>query len=175
MSDTIQIDRFTRQGQSISGRIAPQALPRLADYLAADEGEIAFSLIGNLATDVAGSQKRRLKCIISGWILLTDPITMKPLRHALAIESRLVLVRDESELPPLELESEDEDYIVCGAKLDVMERVEEEILLNLPAAFGGQMGQSKTTTARTTAKATISGLTTGRISPFAKLAELKKK
>lgn len=175
MSDTIQIDRFTRQGQSVSGQIAPQALPRLADYLAGDEGEIAFSLTGNLATDVTGSQKRSIKCIILGWFLLADPNTLKPLRHELAIVSRLVLVRNESELPPLEMESEDEDYIVCGADLDVMERVEEEILLDLPSAFGGQVGQAKTAPANTAVKAPNPGAVAGKISPFAELAELKKK
>lgn len=173
MSDTIQIDRFTRQGQSISGKFEPQALPRLADYLMGEDGEIVFSITGHLATDVAGSQKRSLKCIISGWFLLADPNSQKPLRHELSIESRLVLVRDESELPPLEMESADEDYIVCGTELGVTERIEEEILLNLPSAFGGQPGEAAP--ARTATKNVIPGKVAGKISPFAKLAQLKKK
>ena len=178
MSDVILIDRFTRQNLSISGRYCPRDLPRLAEYLAGPDGEIAFSLAGSLTTDLMGSQKRCIKCIISGWFLLADPVTSHAKRRECQIESRLVVVGAESELPPLEMESDDEDYIVCGAELDVMERVEEEILLDLPAAFGGQIGPvsgPKTVSSNTATRATIPGAVAGKISPFAKLAELKKK
>ncbi|MEO8102306.1 MAG: hypothetical protein ABI790_07255 [Betaproteobacteria bacterium] len=175
MPDAIHVERFTRQGQSVSGQFSPQTLPRLAEYLASEEGEIHYSLSGSVSTDVTGSQKRRLKCIISGWFSLADPNTLKPLRYALAIESKLVLVHDESKLPPLEMESDDEDYIVCGSELDVRDRVEEEILLDLPSAFGGQMGPVAVAPAKSGANKGKSGVIPGKISPFARLAELKKK
>ncbi len=177
MSDVILIDRFTRQNMTVSGRFSPQELPRLAEYLAGSDGEIVYSLTGSLSTDLTGSQKRSIKCIISGWFLLADPVTSQAMRHECGIGSRLVVVGAESELPPLEMESDDEDYIVCGADLNVMERVEEEILLDLPAAFGGQIGPVSGPTAlpNTVTRATIPGAVAGKISPFAKLAELKKK
>lgn len=133
MSETINIDRFTRLKQSIIGTLATSALPGLADYLAGDEGEINYSLAGNLRVNLDGSQERRVKCIIYGWILLSDPITLAPVRHPLDIQSSLVLVKDESALPPLESESATEDYIVCAAEMNIAARIEEEILLNLPA------------------------------------------
>jgi uncharacterized protein len=176
MSAIIQVERFTRQKQSISGHYAPGQLSRLAEYLAGDEGEILFSLTGSEATDLAGSQKRCIKCIISGWFLVTDPGTLKPVRHGFAIESRLVVVRAESGLPPLELESEDEDYIICGTEMNVMERIEEELLLDLPSALVRHLEPAGKSVKSAKAGAMTPGsATNAKISPFARLAELKKK
>lgn len=176
MSSIIQVERFTRQKLSISGQYAPRQLSRLADHLAGDDGEILFSLTGSETTGLAGSQKRCIKCIISGWILLADPGTLKPIRHELAIESRLVLVKDESGLPPLELETEYEDYIICGTEMNVIERIEEEILLDLPAALVRQNVSAGKSAKSVTAKLVTQGIVTNpRVSPFARLAELKKK
>ena len=181
MSETINIERFTRLKQCVSGKLAPLDLPNLAEYLAGADGEIHFSLTGDLAVDLTGSQERRVKCIIYGWFLLSDPVTLATVRHTLDISSSLVLVKDESELPPLEMESESEDYIVCGANMNVAERVEEEILLSLPVhsvksgkttdQHGGVHGKLAKTPIVSKAPLTESK----KISPFAKLAELKKK
>ena len=185
MSQTIHIDRFTRLKQSVVGKFAPQKLPRLAEYLAGEDGEINYSLAGNLAVDAAGSQERRVKCIIYGWFLLSDPVTLDVMRHTLNINSLLILVHDESELPPLETESESEDYVVCGAEMNVAERVEEEILLSLPAHTVNRSGMKNSRIERVengeikpapSANTSNAPGTEGRkISPFAKLAALKKK
>jgi uncharacterized metal-binding protein YceD (DUF177 family) len=176
MSAIIQVERFTRQRQSISGSYAPGQLRRLAEYLAGAEGEILFTLAGHEDTDISGSQKRRIKCIISGWFLVADPGNLKPARHDFAIESNLVVVRDESGLPPLELESEDEDYIVCTSEMNVMERIEEEILLDLPSALAMQPKQVGKLAVFSTSNADMAdNAPNARISPFARLAALKKK
>ncbi|MBL8522412.1 MAG: hypothetical protein JNN20_01865 [Betaproteobacteria bacterium] len=172
MSDTIAIDRFTRLKQSVSGKFLPAELPRLAEFLAGQEGEISYVLTGQLTSDVTGSQKRRVKCIISGWFLLVDPIDLQSVRHELAIESKLVLVSDESELPPLELESEGEDYVVCGAELEIKAMIEEEVLLDLPITSVSGAATADAIPAKPKAPAMTPGK---KISPFAKLAELKKK
>lgn len=172
MSDFIAIDRFTRLNQSVSGKFLPGELPRLAEFLAGREGEISYLLTGQLTADAAGSQKRRVKCIISGWFLLVDPIDLQPVRHELAIKSKLVLVNDESELPPLELESEDEDYVVCGTELEIRATIEEEVLLDLPVASVSGVAAAGVSPAKPKAPAMAPGK---KISPFAKLAELKKK
>ena len=185
MSKTINIDRFTRLKQTISGKLDPQKLPRLAEYLAGEGGEINYSMTGNLAVDLSGSQERRVKCIIYGWFLLSDPVTLAAVRHTLDVSSALILVTDESELPPLEMESATEDYVICGAEMDILERVEEEILLSLPAQtvnrnemiashdaakVGGAAGLPKIANVSRPAPAD-----TTKISPFAKLSALKKK
>ena len=172
MSEKIVIERFTRLKMSISGQFRPRELPRLAEYLPGDEGEIRFSISGSESIDAAGRQTRRLKCIISGWFLLIDPISIAPEAHAVEIQSRLVVVPHETELPPLEAESADEDYIVCASEMDVRDRIEEEILLDLPANVvrveSAEAG-SKPVKPGSAAK------TRNKVSPFAKLAVLKKK
>ncbi|MEO8384931.1 MAG: YceD family protein [Betaproteobacteria bacterium] len=185
MSLTINVDRFTRQKQSIAGSFLPCELLGLAEYLAGSEGEINYSLLGNSVVDLSGKQDRRVKCIIYGWLLLFDPVTLVVVRHPLDIASSLVLVKDESDLPPLEMESEGEDYIVCGVNMDVAERVEEEILLSLPAHAvsrketndsRGERAQPISSKPVKSAKAIQQPAEAGKkISPFAKLVELKKK
>jgi uncharacterized protein len=183
MNTPISVDRFTRQKQTISGAFAPREFERLAEFLAGDDGEIQYLLAGNVETDAAGSLKRRIKCIISGWFFLADPVTLKPVRHDINIESRLVLVASEADLPPLEMEADDEDYIVCGSELDAKERVEEEILLDLPGAYSAVTGQAVMVpqSAKGKVETKVAGRTVAalppvtKISPFAKLADLKKK
>jgi uncharacterized protein len=185
MSQTINIDRFTRSKQSISGQISPEHLPRLAEYLAGEGGEIRYSVTGNVDIDAAGGQVRRVKCIIYGWFLLSDPLTLAPIRHDVQIDSSLILVNDESELPPLEMESEFEDYIICGTDMDIAERVEEEILLSLPSQAvsrigmvetqGGSAGNAGVKPAKSKTLSTVAAVESRKISPFAKLAKLKTK
>ena len=172
MNPTVPIERFTRQNQSLTGALKPAELPRLSDFLAGPEGEIAYELQGSQTIDPMGRQNRRLKCIISGWFLLIDGTSLQGFRYPLAIESRLVVVRSEADLPPLEAEADDEDYIVCPAEMDVVERVEEEILLNLPS----QAVRNDSAVAAKRSAPGQQGEATGTkaASPFAKLAELKK-
>ena len=100
MSLTINADRFTRLNQSLSGKFLPAELAGLSEYLAGEGGEINYSIKGTLTVDHSGSQQRRVKCIIRGWFLLIDPVTLAVVRHTLDIDSSLVLVEDESGLPP---------------------------------------------------------------------------
>jgi hypothetical protein len=179
MSETINIDRFTRLKQSLTGEFSPHALPGLADYLAGEEGEIKYSLTGNLRANLDGSQERCVKCIIYGWILLSDPVTLAAVRYPLDIHSSLVLAKDESELPPLENESANEDYIVCGAEMDIALRVEEEILLSLPvqAVNRREMIESHADDVKrikqSSGQAPSSPANSNKILPFARLADLK--
>jgi uncharacterized protein len=183
MTPTIAIERFTRQKQTLSGSFRPGELPRLKDLLAAEEGEIHYELSGRLEQDAAGSQKRCVKCIISGWFFVVDGATLQPVRYQPELTVQLVVVASEAELPPLELETEDEDYIVCGNEMDVLARVEEEILLDLPGVSAGGAGglalprvAGKTAPKAAAPMDARAGEKTGaKISPFAKLAELKKK
>ena len=185
MSLIINVDRFTRLKQSVKGRVSPVDLPGLTDFLAGSEGEIRYSLSGNLVINLAGEQERRVKCIIYGWLLLFNPVTLAAVRHPLDIASSLVVVKDESDLPPLEMESEGEDFIVCGVNMDVAERVEEEILLSLPAhavrceeTNDRRDERAKSVSNKPAMRATTIQQPAGvgrKISPFAKLVELKKK
>lgn len=174
MRETIKVDSFTRLGHVCSGTVAPRELPRLAEYLPEAGGEVSYTFTGRLTTDASGSQKNSIKCIIYGWFFLTDPVSLEPVRHDLQIESTLVLVKDESMLPPLELEAEDEDHIVCAGEMDVLERVEEEVLLDLPITAISVTVAGKVRTGNCPASVPAP-TAVKKNSAFAKLAELKKK
>lgn len=148
--------------------------------MAAEGGEIHYRLTGNQPRDATGSVRKRVKCIIYGWFFLADPNSLEPVRHDIEIESVLNLVASEEELPSLAAERDDEDSVVCGAKFDVVERIEEEILLDLPVASvaaGRASGEAENrgTGVRPVNPDEAVANTSTRISPFAKLAELKKK
>lgn len=182
-ADIIRVDAFTRRGETREGVMAPATLPRIRPFLAGDEGEIRFSLTGAQLNDAGGGRKRTVKCIISGWFLLFDPDTLEPVREAISIQSRLVLVSDESALPALEDEADDEDYVALGEQFAVADLIEEEILLDLPLwAIAAEVTvPSKHKVLPQTAK--VRGTRhegkarEGEIKPsaFAKLATLKKR
>jgi uncharacterized protein len=180
---TVSADRLTRLSETVEGTIAPSQLPDLVDYLASEKGEIRYRFAGKLLTDQLARQKRVVKCIILGWFEVNDRITLLPTRFDLAIDSILVLVESESALPPLEEEAEDEDYVVCGAEFDVLARIQEEILLALPAATPRKMSKAEheaekraNPRSKSSALPTIDETNDEKpVSPFAKLAALKRR
>jgi uncharacterized metal-binding protein YceD (DUF177 family) len=87
-------------------------------------------------------------------------------------------VRDEAELPPLEAENENEDYVVMGEELDIVDLVEEEILLDLPfwaiAADSDSGVKPIAPKGGSRSAAAVESDNVKEPSPFAKLASLKK-
>jgi uncharacterized protein len=173
----VSVDQLIRSGQGLSGACRPRELTALVDFLATDRGEITFELRGKLVQDQLGSEKKRLQCIISGWFEVLDAITLTPTRFSLDIDSRVVLVSSEDQLPPLETEPDDEDYIVCGQEFDVLAHVQEEVLLALPTSVPRTVvtagkPQSKTRSAKAPVNQALQ--TERESSPFAKLSALRK-
>ena len=77
-----------------------------------------------------------------------------------------MLVDDESHLPPMQEESDTEDYLVVDEPLDVLELVEDAVILALPMiprkpGLEGKEAEAKETGGE-------------KPSPFAKLSSLKK-
>ncbi len=180
----VSVDRMTRLKHVVEGKISPMQLPDLVEYLVSDRGEIEYRFLGNTLKDQSGTQKQQVKCIILGWFEIADAVTLQPTKFTLNIASDLVLVANEEQLPPLEAESDNEDYIVCGAEFDVLVRLQEEILLILPASTPRgvmQAGNSKSSTKSQprlpkAMQQSAGSSDTGeqKQSPFAKLAALKK-
>ncbi len=180
----VPIDRLMRTKTPVDGTFTPAQLPDLQDYLVSDAGEICYQFTGNVLTDQSGTKKRQVKCIISGWFEIADAVTLQPTRFVLDINSNLVLVSTEQELPALDAESDDEDYVVCSNEFNVLDRVQEEILLAIPGTTPRQSapsvndrtmsGLSKRLTGTSSAVATAGAAGEKQESPFAKLAVLKK-
>jgi uncharacterized protein len=157
----IHPDRIAEKPIVIEGTVDLEDFPRLEESLANDQIDLKYKVIARL-----DKQRRKVvSCIIEGFVFLTCQSTLEEFRHGISIDDRLVLVDDESQLPPIEEESDAEDYVVSDGPLDVLDLVEDAVLLALP------MVPRKP------------GLDEGRgaeeakepkESPFAKLASLKK-
>lgn len=144
------------------GILKPGELERLDDSLANGEGELRYRVTAQLDPQ----RRRRMSCIINGFVFLTCQRTMDVFRHDLSVSDRLVLVGDEGQLPPPEEESDAEDYLVADGPLDLRDLVEDAVLLSLPMVprkpglEDGPEGDG--------------GAVAGKVSPFAVLAGLKK-
>ncbi len=175
------VERLTRLKQRVEGVFLPTELPELAQYLASSEGEIAYFIAGSLKNGRDGGQTKHIKCIIRGLVSLLDPNSEVPQAFEIDIESKLVLVSSEAELPPLELESEDEDYVVAGVEIDIRALVIEEVLLFLPPISTKQapnLPSNKKMSQNSSTVKKLDGVVLGEganqePSPFAKLASLK--
>ncbi len=164
MPETLLIhpDRLTEKPVVFEGRVDIEDFPRLAELLANHDLDLAYKVSARL-----DKQRRKVtSCIIEGFVFLTCQSSLEAFRHAISIDDRLVLVHDESQLPPIEEESDAEDYLVASEPLDVLDLVEDAVLLALPMVPrkpGLDEGRE-------------AGIATEpRESPFAKLASLKKR
>jgi len=149
--------------QVFEGDATLEEFPRLAESVADHPVQVHF----RVAAQLDRQRRKVVSCIIEGFVFLTCQTSLEAFRHAISIDDRIVLVDHESMLPPIEEESDAEDYLVADGPVDVLDLVEDAILLSLPmvprkpglAEGGGRRkdeGQLKD-------------------SPFAALAGLKKR
>jgi uncharacterized protein len=162
--DSLEIhpERISERAQVFEGTADLEDLPDLADSLANREGELRYTVTARL-----DPQRRKVvSCIIEGFVFLTCQRSLEAFRHEISIADRLVLVDSESMLPPIEEESDAEDYMVADGPVDVLDLVEQAVLLALPMVprkpglEGADEGKPEVT---------------HKESPFAALERLKKK
>lgn len=158
----IHLDRLSDKPLVFEGLADLKDLPRLAESLANDDCELRY----RVTTQLDKRRRKVVSCIIEGFVFLTCQSTLEAFRHAISIDDRLVLVDRESELPPIEEESDAEDYLVATEPVFVLDLVEDAVLLALPMvprkpgleeAQGAAEGKD------------------AKESPFAVLASLKKR
>ncbi len=170
---------FARQQNTLSGRLEPGALPRLADVLfdnSAKLGDrIEFRLAGVAAVKLGGamSEDHALMLEVDGVLHLVCQRCLGALEYPIYLRRRLVLVKPGASWSDndvdvgleLELETDGEgsDEIEASRELQVAALVEEEILLALPIAPRHENCVAPDNTAASR-----------EISPFAKLAQLKR-
>ncbi|HLX21739.1 MAG TPA: YceD family protein [Usitatibacter sp.] len=164
MSEELLIhpERISEKPLVFEGTVDIEEFPRLEESLATPETGLRYMVTARL-----DKQRRKVvSCIIEGFVFLTCQATLEAFRHEISIDERLVLVDDESGLPPIEEESDAEDYLVADGPVDVLDLVEDAILLALPMVprkpgIGGPAVEAKNEGKRE--------------SPFAALASLKKR
>lgn len=130
MTDDCLIDLTTLSTKPhvLSGSFKPGDLERLRDLVASPEGELRYTVSARL--DAHG--RKVVSCIINGFALLTCQSSLEEFRHDVDVDDRLVLVDDESRLPPIETESEEEDFLVVDGPLDIRDLIEDAVILALP-------------------------------------------
>jgi uncharacterized protein len=137
-------------------------LPGLEDSVADDRVELHYKVTARLD----GQRRKVVSCIIEGFVFLTCQTTLEAFRHPVCLNDALVLVDQESELPPVDEESDAEDYVVADGPMNVLDLVEEAVLLSLPMV-PRKPGLEAAGPAKPAAGE--------HESPFAALSQLKKK
>jgi uncharacterized protein len=159
----IHPDRLSEKPLAFEGTFRPADLERLEDCVDNADGELRYRIVASL-----DRQRRKVvSCIIEGFVFLTCQSSLEAFRHDISLHDRLVLVDDESQLPPVEEENDVEDYLVADEPLDIRDLVEDAVLLALPMV-PRKPGLEE-------AKGGAGKLATQKESPFAALASLKQK
>lgn len=154
---------FARNRKTLHGKIAVASLRRLRDQLFSDEGELEYTVRGELDPDA----KPMLHLAIRGMVQLRCQRCLGRLAFSLELESRLQMVQDESELGDVADEDEEADRIVAQSRLDAGVLLEDEILLVLPISPRHPEGECQA--------GMRSPASEGKEKPFAALAVLKKR
>jgi len=128
----IDSQKFAAEEDCIAGRLALPQLPRLADVLMNQDGWLDCTLAGYREADAAGT-KLGLRLQVRGKLNLCCQRCLREVGFDCTIDSRLLLMPPGEEWPEDELESDAYDAIPASRELSVLELVEEEVLLALPA------------------------------------------
>jgi len=167
----IHPDRLREAPQVFEGDATLDEFPRLAESVAEHPSRVHFRVAARL-----DPQRRKVvSCIIEGFVFLTCQASLEDFRHEISIDDRLVLVDKESQLPPIQEESDAEDYLVADGPVDVLGLVEDAILLSLPMV-PRKPGLGEVQAPKDEGRSGSSPAGTGlKESPFAALASLKKR
>src|SRR5436190_23645231 len=103
----IDIAEFTRHGRTLAGEVKVRDLTRLQDLIVSSEKQLHYEVRGGLSA----RRESQITCIIRGSVSLECQRCAGAFDHELAIRSTLVFVGDESQLPAIEDEDEEVDYL----------------------------------------------------------------
>ncbi|MCX7169622.1 MAG: YceD family protein [Proteobacteria bacterium] len=151
--------KFAREGRRLAGEVRVGCLQRLADFLADDDGALAWKVRGEC--DAEG--KPFLMIEVSGGLHLRCQRCLAALDFEVNLKSHLQLVAAGQNWPDEALEDDRSDPIEAREEQPLLPLVEDEVLLALPIAPRHEScalpGYNQNTAAA---------------SPFAALAQLKK-
>ena len=157
----IPLDHISDKPTVFEGHVDLDEFPRLEESLAKTELDLRYKVSAFL-----DKQRRKVvSCIIEGFVFLTCQTSLEAFRHEISIDEKLVLAKDEASLPPIEEESDAEDYLVADGPLDIRDLVEDAVLLALPMV-PRKPGLEATAAGRDGGP--------GEASPFAALERLKR-
>lgn len=152
---------FAQKALEIHDIIPVLHFSRLADMLANTEGQLDCRLQGG--KDANNAPYMRL--LVQGALSLICQRCLQPFEYEVSIDTHF-LVRNESDMPAPEDESDEEDYLLIQAEMPVLELMEDELLLALPIAPKHEEGECSNESNSSDYK---------KPNPFAKLELLKSK
>jgi uncharacterized protein len=119
--------QFAKSGESLSGSLRVEELPRLSDSLRPDDVAVQYRLVGVKAS---GRPALRLHVTANVWLTCQRCMTRYP--ELLELDSVLPVARNEAELQRWETLDPLLDALVADPALDLAALVEDEILLGMP-------------------------------------------
>ncbi|MBU6504798.1 MAG: DUF177 domain-containing protein [Betaproteobacteria bacterium] len=131
--------RFTALEEVVQGHVPVRDLERLQSALYSAGGEIRYRVAGLHTPEGLPA----LSLQVEGHLDLTCQRCLTGMPFDLAVDSRIVMVKDEDALPDLEEEVAGVDAIVQPDRLNIAELVEEEVLLALPLVAVHPEGECK--------------------------------
>ena len=127
---TIDPARFAREESHVTGVLALDQLPRLADVLFDHEGSVTYEVAGY--TTGNGQPALHVRVGVDLGLLCQRCLERLPLHFD--AERDLVLVAGEGEIAAGDEEDDDIDTIPGVASLDLLDLIEQEVVLSLPMA-----------------------------------------
>jgi uncharacterized protein len=130
---------FAAARGQVRGSCPVGVFDRLKDLLSTTAGELEYAVEG--ATDEVGRPALRIK--VSGNLQLTCQRCLGALGFELAVDSLLVLARNEAEIETQPIDPDSPDRVVGSKEMAVGALLEDEILLAIP--FAPRHGQCSAT------------------------------
>ncbi|MDR3299815.1 MAG: YceD family protein [Candidatus Accumulibacter sp.] len=140
MSRRVIIDSlvFARGNGSLQGELPVADLARVLDLLADSVGNLVYRVQGQMGlpgSGVSNSKSRpQLVLEVDGALSVRCQRCLDGIDYPVRIRSLLELIGDEEELTQEEIEDDAKDFLVAQKELDVVALIEDEIILDLPAA-----------------------------------------
>jgi len=121
---------FASAGASAQGVWPLAAFPRLRDWLASDEGEVAYTLEG--IHDTRGRAALRVR--VQGTLSLRCQRCLEAFEHEVCLDETLVLAASQAEIDAEPEDADAADRIVAARNMPVRDLVEDELILAVPYA-----------------------------------------
>jgi uncharacterized protein len=160
-SHIVDVFELARSGAAAPGVVAIKDLPRLAEGLAADGGDLQYELRGFLDEQARPSAMLTVR----GPVLLECDRCGEPASVDLDTAAQFFFVSSEAELHRAPIDESDTDALIGSTQFDLLQLVEDEAILALPLSPRHLQCQP--------ASAEAPDEMPARASPFAALGQLK--
>ena len=163
---------FAKKKHEINGTIESCQFSRINDLIA-DEAKasssITYHLTGELVPSAVGGEQSALVLTLNGCLNLKCQRCLTAMPYVVNIKSKFVVMPNIEATSPLDedgYEGDELEYLPADAQMSVMDLIEDELLLNLPASPKHADGQCSELSA-------IKEV--GKVNPFEALLALKGK